>query len=849
MNKLMLMTNLKSIFTLLLGLFFIGNTTLKAQNYLGVINSNYAGIMGADLQPASIVDNRFLVDINLFSFHVEGWQNAKYFDASILPKRSWLYSLRKDTKWQDQKNLYDTHFHSIKDYQDTDASPRGSYIGLQLDLVNFMFHINPRIALGFSAKVRAIHNFDQISPQFFKLIEEGLDFNPLWHTKIDGTLLSQNMLTWAEYGVNYAQVVYDQEEHFIKVGGRLKFNQGIASTYAHAKDLDFVLINKDTMSTLRGDFQFGYSDNVDQYFSSSNSEDFSLNDFYRLTSKLGIGGDIGVVYEWRPDWKDFKYNMDGETNLWRRDRNKYKIRAGFSLLDLGGMKFTKADRSRDFSVNTTNFDLTVFDGAEGPGEIANIVDSLILHDPDWKANEDTTQTYYVNTPTAISFQLDWHIWNDFYLNTTAFINVNSKKNASNVRMPNQFSITPSYDFRWFGVGVPVSYNQFGGFNVGLGLRLGPLTVGVPDLKTIFPGGKVRGAGVYAGLRIPVLYGHPKDSDGDEVSDKMDLCPEVPGVWAFRGCPDTDGDGIPDAEDECPDVPGLAEHKGCPDTDGDGIPDHLDDCPDVAGVPHFKGCPDTDGDGIPDSEDECPEVPGLPEHKGCPDKDGDGIPDHLDKCPELPGPVEFSGCPDSDGDGIPDHLDKCPNTPGPAENDGCPFSDRDGDGIPDQDDECPDVPGLAQFKGCPDTDGDGIPDHLDKCPNTPGPIENDGCPEIEEEVQEILKTAFDNLEFETAKSTIKSSSFESLDNLAEVLLKKEEWNLQISGHTDNVGRAQSNLILSKNRAEAVRDYLVSKGVKAERLHVLYFGDQQPIAPNNTPEGRQANRRVEMTIIFK
>src|SRR5690554_3219954 len=160
-----------------------------------------------------------------------------------------------------------------------------------------MFYITSRFALCFLLKVMAIHNLVQLSPQFFKLIQAGLDFNPLLHTKIDWTLLSQNMLTWAEYGVNYAQVVYEQEEHFIKVGGHLKFNQGIASTYAHAKDLDFVLINKDTMSTLRGDFQFGYSDNVDQYFSSSNSEDFSLNDFYRLTSKLGIGGDIGVVYE------------------------------------------------------------------------------------------------------------------------------------------------------------------------------------------------------------------------------------------------------------------------------------------------------------------------------------------------------------------------------------------------------------------------------------------------------------------------------------------------------------------------------------------------------------------------
>lgn len=838
------MNKVKLTLYLIISLFLLESNAVKAQNYLGNINSNYAGIMGADLQPASIVDNRYVVDINLFSFNIDVWQNAKYFDANILPKRNWLYSLTKDTAWQSQNA-----FHDVKDWDNSKNKARGSYIGLQLDLLNFMFHINPKIAVGFSAKIRTIHNLDNVNPQVMKLAEEGMDFSPLWHTQIDGTLLSQNLLSWAEYGVNYAQVVYDKEQHFIKVGGRLKFNQGIASTYAHAKDLDFSLMNKDTMTTLRGEYKFGYSDNIDKFFSSQESGDFALNDFYKLTSKLGIGGDVGVVYEWRPKWKDFKYNMNGETNLWRRDKNKYKLRAGFSLIDMGGMKFTKADRSRDFKVNTTNFDLTVFDGVEGPAGFADIIDSLILHDPDWTQSEDTSQTYYVNTPTSISFQLDWHIWNNFYLNTTAYININGKKNAANVRVPTQFSITPSYDWKWIGVGVPVSYNQFGGFNVGLGLRLGPLTVGIPDLKTLFPSGKIRGAGVYAGLRIPILYGKPKDRDGDEVSDKKDKCKDVPGLWAFNGCPDTDGDGIPDAEDHCPDVPGLAEHNGCPDKDGDGVPDYLDDCPDVAGLPEFGGCPDTDGDGIPDHLDECPEKAGAPEFNGCPDTDGDGIPDHLDKCPDAAGSKEFSGCPDTDGDGIPDHLDKCPTIPGPAENDGCPWSDRDGDGIPDKDDKCPDLAGLAEFEGCPDSDSDGVPDHLDKCPNTPGPKENDGCPEIEEEVKEVLKTAFDNLEFENAKATIKESSFNSLNDLADVLLKKEEWNLQIAGHTDNVGNSQSNLVLSKKRAESVRDFLFQKGIAKDRLHVLYFGDKQPLEPNDTPEGRQANRRVEMTIIFK
>ena len=76
--------------------------------------------------------------------------------------------------------------------------------------------------------------------------------------------------------------------------------------------------------------------------------------FPKQASKFGVGLDLGFVYEWRPDWKEYKYDMDGETNLWRRDQEKYKIRAGVSIVDIGGMKFQKGGLSRNFSVNSNN---------------------------------------------------------------------------------------------------------------------------------------------------------------------------------------------------------------------------------------------------------------------------------------------------------------------------------------------------------------------------------------------------------------------------------------------------------------------------------------------------------------
>ena len=126
---------------------------------------------------------------------------------------------------------------------------------------------------------------------------------------------------------------------------------------------------------------------------------------------------------------------------------------------------------------------------------------------------------------------------------------------------------------------------------------------------------------------------------------------------------------------------------------------------------------------------------------------------------------------------------------------------------------------------------------------PAPIEI----ELMEEEEEILKAAFDNLEFETGKAIIKESSYASLEELARLLLKKPEWKIKISGHTDSQGKASSNLRLSKKRAKAVANFLILNDVYKERIETEWFGETKPIADNKTKAGRQKNRRVEMEIL--
>ncbi|MDO3645266.1 OmpA family protein [Mucilaginibacter sp. L3T2-6] len=161
----------------------------------------------------------------------------------------------------------------------------------------------------------------------------------------------------------------------------------------------------------------------------------------------------------------------------------------------------------------------------------------------------------------------------------------------------------------------------------------------------------------------------------------------------------------------------------------------------------------------------------------------------------------------------------------------------------------------------DDDQDGVANKFDKCPGSPAgtTVDGSGCPlkvqapvettkvvVVTDEDRKVVGEAIKNLEFDLGKATIKSKSYQTLNRVANLLMQKN-FSLKLAGHTDNTGSAELNLRLSKDRAEAVKAYLVSQGANASRIEATGYGEDQPIATNKTAAGRQQNRRVEFSLL--
>lgn len=152
-----------------------------------------------------------------------------------------------------------------------------------------------------------------------------------------------------------------------------------------------------------------------------------------------------------------------------------------------------------------------------------------------------------------------------------------------------------------------------------------------------------------------------------------------------------------------------------------------------------------------------------------------------------------------------------------------------------------VAAVPVMASAADSDSDGVADNADKCPDSPGdkPVDADGCT--------LVSVVLKNVNFESNSDKLTSGSNTELDKAVTAMNKYGDLRIEIQAHSDSVGDAGYNQSLSEKRANSVRDYMVSEGIAADRMVAKGYGESQPVADNNTRDGRAENRRVELKII--
>ncbi len=571
----------KNLFLLLL---FLCIATAKSQSYIGFLTDNYSGVHSVINNPANIVDSRFKTDINLIGASV--FASNDYYGVKFSELIKSDYDFEDDAK--------------------TFSKDKNSIVG-NVDILGpaFMFNINRKNSIAIFTRARAFYSINDINGGSLENLID--DFGENGDFSVNEGDASLSTHAWGEFGVSYARILMDKKQHFLKGGISLKYLQGLGNAYAQGKSLsiDFnanQILSGNGSVTTTGEVAYGYSENLE--------EDQDNIEFVKGAS--GFGADLGFTYEWRPNYQEYVATDSKGQTFTPKDINKYKLKFGLSITDIGSISYDKGIEERYDVSNTLN--QNTFESISDLDEISDFYRTI-----------STGNSTKAILPTALHANADWSINQNFYLNLNTDVSLTKRTNTNVSRVANVASLTPRFESKWFSFYSPISIVQHSGFQWGAGLRAGPLYIGSGSIISLLINDESKAADVYVGLKVPVYQSRPKDKDGDGVLDKVDECPDTKGPEENYGCPwpDTDGDTVLDKDDKCPEEAGEVDNNGCPwpDTDGDTVLDKDDQCPNEAGEVGNNGCPwpDTDGDGVLDKDDNCPNEAGTVANNGCPEE--------------------------------------------------------------------------------------------------------------------------------------------------------------------------------------------------------------------------------------
>lgn len=473
--------------------FFLWSTSaVWGQTSIGYHSSNYAGLQAATVNPANAMNTRFAVDINLINWDINLSNNYLKVDTD-------LFNLKKanNPMWD---SVYNGNFQLFR-AEHLEETPKESARMHQQG-----YALGPSFAMdigkntfGITTAVREYFHIDNLEKNTVQMILDELENPSLQNFDLNNEKFSAIASMWSELGILYGREIWNSGEHYIRGATHLKLPFAGYSAYFYADELVVNFPNDDSINVVLSDVRFGYSDNWRNLKEVINGDTINQGPFenaWSLINRLGINVDIGFVYEWRPGGDADKAHHD--------ETNKYKLKVGLSVVDLGVVNFERGTYGANFDDVAVNWDLNTFE-ANGVPEFGQLMkDSFNM-------TEDR-EPYNIRLPTSLSLQADYNILMDLYVNFTAYIAFSPRDAPLKLHALNSWSVTPRWENKWYDVGLPLVFDGYGNFGAGIAFRGGPLYLGSTNIWNYVLASQVKGLNFYGGIKIPIMR-KKKGGDG------------------------------------------------------------------------------------------------------------------------------------------------------------------------------------------------------------------------------------------------------------------------------------------------------------------------------------------------
>ena len=458
---------MKKALLLIIIVFPVFNT--YSQDFAGFRTISSTGVNGVFFNPANIADNRYKTDVNLFSI------------SSFIGNNSASFKLKNFT----QTFHPDSAAHQ---FFGRSAGTANGLLSADVHGPSAMFAAGKKTTVAVTTRARLMGNVIDFDGQMVNDVFENPEISRSFPYQMTARNMAVNLNAWTEYGVSIATVLKDAGKHFIKGGITVKLLGGAMNTYMQLGNFNATL-NEDVqtheyLTKTTGSMVLG--------FSGLPTQNIRATDVIKMKS-IGVGLDYGFVYEYRPDF---------ENEDFASARNKYKLKIGVAVLDLGSIKYAKdMQRSGAFKLNITGnnrfylMDLKRVD-FDKYNSFFKSRRSYFVTDT---AKNNITKIS-VPLPSTFQLQVDYHLRESFFINLSSAISLSSSDSAYNSRYFGSVSLTPRFESEIADVFLPINYNKYTKFSAGLGARVGPVFFGSGSFFTsLF--GKSKQADAFIGVHI------------------------------------------------------------------------------------------------------------------------------------------------------------------------------------------------------------------------------------------------------------------------------------------------------------------------------------------------------------